>query len=266
MGVVVFFEGDSQPSSSRQTRTLARALEQFLRRALSEKAEIKDLARCNIEVEDLEVRSCGSDASAVKDFATEFVRGRVGGKSFIMLLVDSDEYVPAIPDTGALNHIQRKFKSGGRSRLPAAVQPDQVHLMVQAMEAWFIADLDALEKYYGKRLKKLDDIVEIERTPRPKSRLKAAAQAIRQDYDEIEDGRELLARVRIRQLESRCPNFKRLLDKLWEVLCEPQYVGKLLHSIKVKDKLWGAYQCALAHCMMHPSQHSAMCRRVTRTT
>ena len=75
-------------------------------------------------------------------------------------------------------------------------------------------------------MKKLDDIVDVERTARPKSRLKAAAQAIRQDYDEIEDGRELLGRVRIKELESNCPNFKRLLDKLWEMLCAPQYANQ----------------------------------------
>jgi hypothetical protein len=62
---------------------------------------------------------------------------------YIILLVDSEEAVMA----DSWQHL--RDRSGDKWHRPAAAHEDQAHLMVQAMEAWFLADQQALTDYYG---------------------------------------------------------------------------------------------------------------------
>lgn len=61
-----------------------------------------------------------------------------------ILLVDSEE---AISAGGPWEHVRRR--DGDQWARPADASEDQLHLMVQAMEAWFYADRDALASFYG---------------------------------------------------------------------------------------------------------------------
>jgi hypothetical protein len=60
-----------------------------------------------------------------------------------MLLVDSESPV----HTGVWEHLRNRSVDGWRR--PAGAAEDQGHLMVQCMEAWFLADKDLLREYYG---------------------------------------------------------------------------------------------------------------------
>jgi hypothetical protein len=60
----------------------------------------------------------------------------------ILLLVDSERPVK----TDAWAHLGAKPDKWAK---PASATADQAHLMVQSMEAWFLADKDALATYYG---------------------------------------------------------------------------------------------------------------------
>lgn len=63
--------------------------------------------------------------------------------AFIVLLVDSEG--PVDPRHTPWEHLRTR----DHWNQPAAVADDQVHLMVQCMEAWFLADRDALTDFYG---------------------------------------------------------------------------------------------------------------------
>jgi len=64
-----------------------------------------------------------------------------------VLLVDSEGPIPE----GALPWAWLKSRTGDTHwTKPAGTSDDQLHLMVQAMEAWFFADPEALARYYDK--------------------------------------------------------------------------------------------------------------------
>ena len=64
-----------------------------------------------------------------------------------MLLVDAEGPVTAYDPW------QHLHASDGWAR-PASATNDQCHLMVQIMESWFLADVDALELFYERGLRR----------------------------------------------------------------------------------------------------------------
>jgi len=86
------------------------------------------------------VIASGSRSNAYKDFCATLKTNR---SDYIVLLVDSEEKVT----TGPWQHLATR--KGDKWRRPANAHADQAHLMVQAMEAWFLADRQTLTAYYG---------------------------------------------------------------------------------------------------------------------
>ena len=87
------------------------------------------------------ISACGSRQQAYKDY-----RGAVGhakSDEFMVLLVDSEG--PVAADSDAWSHLSQR---DNWDRPPKA-QDESAHLMVQCMEAWFLADRDALAEYFG---------------------------------------------------------------------------------------------------------------------
>jgi len=64
----------------------------------------------------------------------------------VLLLVDSER--PVTANASPWTHLSGSPDNWAR---PAGCNDDQAHLMVQMMEAWFMADIDALARYYGQR-------------------------------------------------------------------------------------------------------------------
>jgi len=87
--------------------------------------------------------ACGTRGKAYDHFCTA-LRQRGSGE-FVVLLVDSEEPVP--PGAGPWKLLSGR--TGDKWDKPAGAADDDVHLMVQCMEAWFLADKDALARYYG---------------------------------------------------------------------------------------------------------------------
>jgi len=99
--------------------------------------------------------ACGDRENAFDRFKT----GHASGGVSAMLLVDAEGPVRAKTGWG---HLQQK--DGWRR--PKGVANEQCHLMVQVMESWFLADVDALEGYFGpgfrrQRLPQNPDVEEI---------------------------------------------------------------------------------------------------------
>jgi hypothetical protein len=87
----------------------------------------------------LSVIACGSRLQTFNDFR-KALRQQTG--DFVILLVDSEGPVVA---PGAWAH----FHARDGWQRPAGTIQDQAHLMVQCMEAWFLADREALIEFYG---------------------------------------------------------------------------------------------------------------------
>jgi hypothetical protein len=122
--VVVYVEG-----GGRQRRTL-----DHCRRGFGELFE-----KVVREGHQPKVVACSDRRSTFDDFRNDAEGGREG---FLVLLVDSEGPVDANVASWAYLGTQDSWNR------PANVRDDQAHLMVQCMESWFLADRDALSRYY----------------------------------------------------------------------------------------------------------------------
>jgi Domain of unknown function (DUF4276) len=86
------------------------------------------------------VIASGSRSNAFEDFGSSLKQNR---GDYNILLVDSEEAVAG----GPWQHLASRQGDGWQP--PVGATPDQAHLMVQVMEAWFLADRKALADYYG---------------------------------------------------------------------------------------------------------------------
>lgn len=86
------------------------------------------------------VVACGSRSNAYQDFCTA-----IGNGELAILLVDSE---CAVFDKSVWDHLKNR-KGDGWTR-PDKIKDDQCHLMIQCMESWFLADIDAVSGFYGK--------------------------------------------------------------------------------------------------------------------
>lgn len=87
-----------------------------------------------------EVIACGSRYKAIDKFRIALSRYP---DEFVVLLVDSEG--PVKPGHSAWAHL--KERDGWDQPVDAA--EDSAHLMVQCMEAWLLADHEALAEFYG---------------------------------------------------------------------------------------------------------------------
>jgi predicted ATPase len=86
------------------------------------------------------VIASGDRRAAFKDSCSALKQNQ---DDYIILLVDSEEAVTA----GPWRHLGSR--EGDKWHRPAGAHDDQAHLIVQAMESWFLADRPALTDYYG---------------------------------------------------------------------------------------------------------------------
>jgi hypothetical protein len=104
------------------------------------------------------VIASGGRFKAFQNFCDALARNT---DEFILLLVDAERPVSTDiwPHLGAAPDAWRK---------PDSATDEQPHLMVQSMEAWFVADREALAKYYGRgfRIKSLPSRQDVEAIPK----------------------------------------------------------------------------------------------------
>lgn len=124
MSVRIYVEGGYQGSTKSNCRQAFRALFEKV-----------------VPVGSFKVIACGDRGSTFQDFCLAL---RKHTDDYVLLLVDSEEAVTV----AAWQHLQNR--EGDRWQRPAGSDDDQAHLMVQAVEAWFLADKGMLSEYYGK--------------------------------------------------------------------------------------------------------------------
>lgn len=130
-----------------------------------------------------------------------------------VLLVDSEDPVMS----GPIEHLRT------RDGWPLnGVQPDQVHLMVQSMETWIVADADALAAYYGhfhrNALPAAIDLETVGRADVAATLAHATKDTQKGGYRKIRHGADLLSRLDTARVQARCPHCRRLFERLAEVL------------------------------------------------
>ena len=155
----------------------------------------------------------GSNAETVKDFLRSCRRNP---SDLNVLLIDSEGSAPSAAEA------IRALRS--RSYWDANAAPDdgQLNFMVQAMEAWFIADPQAMARYFrnGFAVGRLphpqnaESASPNELTDSINQALRAIGGRRRQKYDKVRDGAQLLARVNEATVRRNCPSFRRLTDFL----------------------------------------------------
>ncbi|MBU0607373.1 MAG: DUF4276 family protein [Armatimonadetes bacterium] len=128
-----------------------------------------------------------------------------------LLLVDAER-----PVTGDVwEHLQ-----GGEDKWQTERRLDGIyHLMAQAMEAWLIADADALERYYGNGFRRsalrtrrnVEEIPQADLVPA----LNAAAEDTKKaGYHKTHDGFALLEQTDPAKVRAAAPHCQRLFDAL----------------------------------------------------
>jgi hypothetical protein len=158
------------------------------------------------------VVACGGRREAYMSFRTS--QRNSGANDFPILLVDSEGPVTV---RDPWQHV--KLRPGDGWDCPGGASGDQIHLMTQAMEAWFHADKDALARYYGQdfraaSLRQQKDIENI-----PKNELFAGMRQATRDckkgeYSKGEHSFQILAVIDPAKVRDASAHASMLLDVL----------------------------------------------------
>ena len=129
-----------------------------------------------------------------------------------ILLVDSESAVQ--PEHSVWKHLRTR---DNWSR-PQNASDDQAFLMVQLMETWFLADREALQRYFGARFRKkeMKQWPQLEAVPKATVRTaldRATAQCSKR-YEKGKVSFELLATIDPGRVTGACPHAKDLIDRL----------------------------------------------------
>ena len=100
---------------------------------------------------------------------------------------------------------------------------DTVHLMVQMMETWIVADSAALSRYYGQgfRVNKLPKATDLETVPKTtveRSLDEATKDTQKGRYHKIRHASDLLKRVEAEKVKARCCHCQRLFDEIGRIV------------------------------------------------
>lgn len=139
----------------------------------------------------------------------KFINTRPRADEVLLLLVDSEG--PVAPGHTAWQHLQAR--DGWRQ--PPAAADDSAYLMVQFMETWFLADRDALRRFFGPSLNEnaFREWPSLESVPKD-TVLNALEQATGGRYQKGKVSFQLLERIAPERVAAACPHAKQLLDAL----------------------------------------------------
>lgn len=193
VGIQVFVEGGGKGDDS--TIACRRAFNKLIERAGFRGRMPKIIA-------------CGSRQNAFERFELACAED----KRDCLLLVDSEG--PVI-HTSPWEHVRRRVGDGWNK--PVSAEDDDLHFMVECMEAWIVADLNAMRGHYGRALQEsaLPARADVEQVPK-RDLYEALGKATRQagDYGKGSDAFALLAAIDPAVLRKACPWAKRFFVEL----------------------------------------------------
>ena len=199
-GVAIYMEGGGNKGNGRAA--LRQGMDGFLG-PLKQAARAKALRWRLI--------CCGPRDEAFRGFRNAL---RDGDDGIVVLLVDAEGPVEGEP--------RAYLRSRDRWDL-ANVDADAVHLMVQTMEAWIVADVEALSNYYGQRFNEgaLPRAADLERVPKrdlENSLQRATERTQKGRYRKIAHASDLLKRIDPDTVKARSRHCRRLFDELGRLI------------------------------------------------
>ena len=152
---------------------------------------------------------CGSRQNAFGDFKNAL---KANPNAFNVLLVDAE--APVNVNTTPCQHLKLRDNWD----LPN-IDDEHCHLMVQTMEAWLIADIETLKKFYGSRFKEnvIPQNSEVEKIDKNQLEpsLKAATHKTQKgEYHKIQHASKLLALLDVDKIRRVAPHCDRLFTIL----------------------------------------------------
>ena len=153
--------------------------------------------------------SCGPRNAAFDNFRIAL---ETHPEAFNILLVDSE---------GAVEDKPWKFLKNRDGWSLRAGQNEQCHLMVQLMESWLIADVDALKKFYGNDFNESSiplnpDVEKIPKQDVEISLKKATIKTQKGEYHKIHHGPKILELLDVSKVRNAAPHCDRLFNTLSE--------------------------------------------------
>ena len=159
------------------------------------------------------VIACGSRKTAYDRFCTAL--GNRRADEFIVLLVDSED--PVAAGNGPWRHLEGR---DGWAR-PRDATEGQANLMVQCMEAWFLADADALAEYFGRDFNRralpgTREIEEVDKVDVLEGLRNATRQCKRGTYGKGRHSFDILERISPARVVAVSPHASHLIETLRE--------------------------------------------------
>ncbi len=158
--------------------------------------------------------ACGTRREAYKGFRNaihDLERDEV-----VVLLVDAEGPV----NRSASEHLRNRDGWDFSLASDYGVQPDDVvHLMVETMETWIVADPHTLGVYYGQgfrtnALPKAQNLETVTRIDVAHSLKEATRQTRKGSYHKIKHASDLLRRIDVEKVKRRCRHCRLLFERL----------------------------------------------------
>lgn len=155
--------------------------------------------------------AAGSRGTAYNKFRSALSRASVEG--LVVLLVDSEGPISA--GSGPWTHL----KNHDNWSKPVGASDDNAHLMVQCMEAWFLADKNALVSYFGfdlavNALPSNPNIEQVPKTDIEAGLMKATRATVKGRYNKGRDSFAILRELDPEVVAEASPHAERLLRTL----------------------------------------------------
>ncbi len=195
-GIAIYMEGGGTGKENRAA--LRQGMDAFLQ-SLKEAARSKALR--------WKLVCCGPRDEAFRGFRSAVNNG---DNAVSVLLVDAEGSVNQLPR----DHLQSRDKWD-----LSFSEADSVHLMVQAMEAWIVADPEALAGYYGqgfveRQLPRSANLEIVQKADLMRGLDRATRGTSKGRYHKGRHASDLLKRVDAGKARERCAHCERLFEML----------------------------------------------------
>ena len=199
-GIAIYMEGGGEGNATKAA--LRQGMDTFLQ-PIKEAARDKALS--------WKLVCCGPRNEAFQRFQNA-VNSRDNAVN--ILLVDSE---------GPVNQLPRRHLRDRDGWNLNFTREDAVHLMVQTMETWIVADPAALQSYYGpgfrtNRLPRATNLEGVPKTDVENSLREATERTQKESYHKIRHAGDLLKLIDVESVKARCDHCQRLFDGLGQIV------------------------------------------------